>query len=79
MVDTSPAAVANRKAQYLTGRVVNSQHEFYQTREFVAIEDKRTRPHIKQNKMLHKNRAKQMEQVMGVQNPSHLDELFQNP
>ena len=45
----------------------------------MAIEDKRTRPHIKQNKILHKNRAKQMEQVMGVKNPSHLDELFHNP
>ena len=45
----------------------------------METEAKTTRPHIKQNKILHKNRAKQMEEVMGVQNPSHLNELFHNP
>ena len=66
IVDASPAAVANRKAQFSTGRVINSQHEFYKSKDFMDQEDKRSRPHIKQDKILHKNRSKQMEQVMGV-------------
>ena len=58
--DKSPASITAREVREMSGRVLNSQHKYYETNRYKQEFDRMNRVKSKNTKLPQKNRGKEM-------------------